>query len=75
MDGAFVDVCDTFGFRIQRYCVSGGAPVWSSILVGTPPADGGFNGPFAIAYGPAGELFVVDWFNHRIQKFDADGRS
>ena len=26
-----------------------------------------------MAYGPGGELFVVDWFNHRIQKFDPDG--
>ena len=22
---------------------------------------------------PAGELYVADWFNHRIQKFNADG--
>ena len=37
------------------------------------PANGGFNGAFDVAYGPTAELYAVDWFNHRIQKFDAAG--
>lgn len=74
LDQGQVDVCDTFNYRIQRFSVSPtGAPSFSSVLGGVRPAAGGFNGAFAVAYGPAGELYAVDWFNHRIEKFDAAG--
>ena len=40
---------------------------------GTRPTNGGFNGAFDVAYAPDGSMYAVDWFNHRIQKFDAAG--
>ncbi len=74
MDGRLVSVCDTFNFRIQRFRVNdAGVPSFHSIVGGTPPARGGFNGAFDVAYGPDGTMYAADWFNHRIQKFDANG--
>ena len=69
-----VAVCDTFNYRISVWSGSGTSPTRVATVGGTRPAEGGFNGPFGLAYGPSGELYVADWFNHRIQKFDADGR-
>jgi DNA-binding beta-propeller fold protein YncE len=73
-DGSLIAVCDTYNYRIARYTAPAtGTPLFRSNVGGTRPAAGGFNGPFATAYGPAGELYVVDWFNQRIQKFNPDG--
>jgi hypothetical protein len=36
-------------------------------------ADGEFNGPFGIAHSSSGDVIVTDVWNHRIQKFTADG--
>jgi sugar lactone lactonase YvrE len=36
--------------------------------------DGQFNDPWGVAVGPSGEIFVSDTWNHRIQRFSADGR-
>ena len=66
-------VCDTFNFRIQRLKVTGGDPRYHSTLGGTRPTKGGFNEPFDVAYGPDGVFFVTDSFNHRIEKFNANG--
>jgi DNA-binding beta-propeller fold protein YncE len=68
-----VAVCDTFNFRIQVWDGAGSSPTWQRNVGGTKPANGGFNGAFAVAYGPDGSLYAADWFNHRIQKFDANG--
>jgi DNA-binding beta-propeller fold protein YncE len=73
MDQGLLDVADPYEFEIQRFTISGGSLTFSSILGGTKPTAGGFNQPFAVAYGPAGEMYVVDWFNDRIQKFNPDG--
>ena len=48
-------------------------PSFSAIVGGTPPANGGFNGAFDVAYAADGSMFAIDWFNHRIEKFDAAG--
>ena len=36
-------------------------------------AGGTFNEPWGIAIGPEGNIFIADTWNHRIQKFSADG--
>ena len=69
-----VAVCDTFNFRISVYNGAGATPTFVRTIGGTKPTNGGFNGPFAAAYGPDGSLYVSDWFNHRIQKFNASGQ-
>ncbi|GBC75861.1 Serine/threonine-protein kinase PknD [bacterium HR07] len=38
------------------------------------PGDGQFNGPTDIAVDAAGNVYVVDSGNHRIQKFDSTGK-
>lgn len=42
--------------------------------VGTPIGEGTFNEPWGIAVGPDGSVYVADTWNHRIEKFTADGR-
>jgi tripartite motif-containing protein 71 len=73
MDQGLLDVADPYTYTIQRFTISGGALTYSSSLGGVQPATGGFNQPFAVAYGPAGEMYVVDWFNDRIEKFNPNG--
>jgi DNA-binding beta-propeller fold protein YncE len=74
LDQGQVDVCDTFNYRIQRFSVSAsGIPTFSGVLGGVAPAPGAFNGAFGAAYGPGGELYAVDWFNHRINKYNPNG--
>lgn len=68
-----VAVCDTFNFRMSLYDGAGATPSYVRAVGGTKPANGGFNGPFAVAYGPDGSLYAADWFNHRIQKFSPTG--
>lgn len=39
-----------------------------------PPAAGTFNEPWGIAVDRQGSVYVADTWNHRIQKFDGEGR-
>ncbi len=74
-DGSLIDVSDTYNYDIEEFSVDGsGNPVYADrIAQGTPPANPGFNGAWSVAYGPSGELYAADWFNHRVEKFKPDG--
>jgi DNA-binding beta-propeller fold protein YncE len=43
------------------------------LVTGTPPAMGGFNGAWSVAYDQSGNLYASDYFNDRVEKFDSNG--
>ena len=70
-------VADGKNNRIQHLTASGQVlQVWGSFGdISTGNAPGGtFNEPWGVAVGPDGSVFVADTWNHRIQKFTADGK-
>src|SRR5207249_4485584 len=72
-----VYVADTWNHRIQRFDKDGKfKSKWGTqALVATATEGGGqFFGPRGIAIDQAGSLLVTDAGNHRIQRFDADGK-
>ena len=73
-----VYVADSRNNRIQKFDASG-KPIltWGSFgasLSGQAAPPGTFNEPWGVAVGPDGSVYVADTWNHRIQKFDADGK-
>jgi DNA-binding beta-propeller fold protein YncE len=56
------EVLTTWGSFADGATMNGGAP------------DGTFYEPWSLAIGSDGSVFVTDTWNHRIQKFTADGR-
>ncbi len=42
--------------------------------VGTPVGNGTFNEPWGIAIAPNGSVYVTDTWNHRVEKFTAEGK-
>ncbi|MEO6458709.1 MAG: flippase activity-associated protein Agl23, partial [Chloroflexia bacterium] len=79
-DGSFY-VVDTANMRVQKFDATG---KWVALIgAGKGNGDGQFNGfsdeavgtgPGGIAVDPAGNIYVADTWNHRIQKFDKDGK-
>ena len=70
-------VADTFNNRIQHLAADGTVlQVWGSFAdISKGQAPGGtFYEPWGIAVGPDGSVYVADTWNHRIQKFTADGK-
>jgi uncharacterized protein (TIGR03663 family) len=69
-------VADSMNNRIQHLSPSGQVlKVWgtyASISTGAAPG-GTFSEPWGVAVGPDGSVYVADTWNHRIQKFTADG--
>jgi predicted membrane-bound mannosyltransferase/DNA-binding beta-propeller fold protein YncE len=70
-------VADSRNHRIQHISVDGRElNVWGTFKdIATGDAPGGtFNEPWGIAVGPDGSVYVADTWNHRIQKFTAEGQ-
>jgi uncharacterized protein (TIGR03663 family) len=69
-------VADTENHRIQHLAPDGSIlGAWGSFS-GNDPAlavEGSFNEPWGISVGPEGHVYVADTWNHRIQKFNAQG--
>lgn len=69
-------VADGYANRIQVFDTAGN-PVnkWGGpFAVGVPgPFNGWFRVVAGIAFGPRGDIFAADFYNHRLQKFRADG--
>ena len=70
-------VADAMNHRIQRFSPQG-EPLseWGSFAAapegGTAP-PGTFNEPWGVAVAPDGSVYVADTWNHRIQRFTAEG--
>ena len=68
-------VVDTGNSRIQHLSPQGEVlQVWGTRYEGEGnPPPGQFKEPWDVAVGPDGSVYVADTWNHRIQKFTADG--
>jgi predicted membrane-bound mannosyltransferase/DNA-binding beta-propeller fold protein YncE len=75
-DGS-IYVADSRNQRIQHLTADGKVlQVWGTfadVMKGQAPG-GTFNEPWGIAVGKDGSVFVSDTWNHRVQKFTADGK-
>ena len=74
MDGDLI-VADSENHRIEQFSPDGIlVRAWGEYAdVGVEAAPGGtFNQPWGLAAGASG-IFVADTWNHRVQRFDADG--
>ncbi|MCE1253646.1 MAG: TIGR03663 family protein [Anaerolineae bacterium] len=70
-------VADSRNNRIQRLNEKGEVlATWGAMAdISKGEAPGGtFNEPWGITVGPDGSVFVTDTWNHRIEKFTADGQ-
>lgn len=75
-DGTFY-VTDSRNHRIVHFDADGNVlESWGSFAdgVSAPAEIGTFNEPWGIAVGPDGSVYVSDTWNHRIQKFSAEGQ-
>ena len=70
-----IAVTDTYNFDVDLFKIVSGKPVYQApmLVTGIPPAAGGFDGAWAVAYDQSGNLYASDYFNDRIEKFGADG--
>jgi predicted membrane-bound mannosyltransferase/DNA-binding beta-propeller fold protein YncE len=74
-DGTFY-VADSRNHRILHLDTDGNTlHEWGSFadVQVTPESNGLFNEPWGIAVGPDGSVYVTDVWNHRVQKFTAEG--
>jgi DNA-binding beta-propeller fold protein YncE len=74
-DGS-VYVADSRNHRVQKFTASGQlVKAWGGLgkIDDNTAAPGTFNEPWGVGVAPDGSVYVADTWNHRIQKFDADG--
>ncbi len=69
--GRRVVVADEWNFSLKVYRASDGKGI--SKLFGKAPPLGGVNTPRGLAVDAHGHVFVSDWWNQRIQRWDRDG--
>jgi len=70
-------VADTLNHRIQKFDKDGKflMKFGGQCKVETgAPCDGLFNEPWGVAVDREGNIYVADTWNHRVQKFDKDGK-
>ncbi len=76
-DGS-VYVADSRNNRVQKFDAGGKLVLtWGTFGAsanGQPAPPGTFNEPWGVAVGPDGSVYVADTWNHRVQKFDANGQ-
>lgn len=64
-------VADQWDYALKEFDVAG---TWIRELFGTPPPNGGVNAPRGMDVDPvSGRLFIDDWWNQRITRFESDG--
>ncbi|MEN6481236.1 MAG: flippase activity-associated protein Agl23 [Anaerolineaceae bacterium] len=75
-DGS-IYVADSRNNRIQHFASNGtfinSWGSFSDVSLGAAPG-GTFYEPWGVAVGPDGSVYVTDTWNHRVQKFTADGQ-
>jgi len=71
ISGDTLYVADYWTDRVEVFAV-GGAHRATIGRSGSGPGE--FNAPGGVAVGPGGALSVVDFYNQRVQRFDAEGR-
>ena len=70
-------VADAMNHRVQRFSADGLLiGEWGSFAAapdGGSAPPGTFNEPWDVAVGPDGSVYVADTWNHRVQRFTAEG--